>query len=208
MSTETRKLNEDEIKMLFTIVEATKRESFIYTLPAVHAPLMQHGYVEINPEIINENGTATRALKEGVKQVTLLQWEDAKATLEFAKAEEMRLRKEVVDLFADESKLKGTENVELEDGAKLKIVKKLNYKLDSDIEKVETALDKIEALGAEGKFIADRLVKWTADLSVSEYNKLDELGEDGAKYKAIIDEVLEIKSGAPTVELVEPKTKK
>lgn len=143
----------------------------------------------------------------------LSQWEQSKRDLETAKAHEMQLRKDFVAFAFDKEKLEGTERIELNNGYQAKAVKKLNYALVSTVEgvsvvdAVDTALSEMEALGEQGKFIADRLVNWSASLSLSEYRKLDEMA-DGAKFKSIIDKVIETKEGAPTLEIVPPKGSK
>jgi hypothetical protein len=135
----------------------------------------------------------------------LTEWEAAKRKLEEAKADEMEIRKKVVAFNFNREKLEGTERVELNNGWELKAVKKLNYNFVSPVEgidrkvAVDDALTRIEQLTPEGSFIADRLVKWTPELSVSEYRKLE------PQVKAIIDTVIETKEGAPTLELVPPK---
>lgn len=137
----------------------------------------------------------------------LLQWEEAKVALEKAKELEMQLRKQVVDFAFDQNKQKGTETVELNNGYKLKVAKKLNFgwiKNDSgktDHIAIEKALQKIERDGDVGVLIAERLVKWTPDLSMTEYNQLSE------KHKDIIDKVIVTTEGSPTLEIVEPKNK-
>lgn len=143
----------------------------------------------------------------------LAKWEADKAALEKAKADEMESRKAFVKFAFDNEKLEGTERIELNNGYQAKAIKKLNYCLVSPIEgvsvvdAVDLALTEIEALGPEGKFIADRIVKWSADLSVSEYRKLDEI-PNGEKIKSIIDRVVETREGAPTLEIVPPKGSK
>lgn len=143
----------------------------------------------------------------------LAAWEASKLTLEKAKEDEMNLRKEFVKFAFDNEKLSGTERVELNNGYQAKAVKKLNFKFVSRdenvkvVDAVDKSLTEIEALGGEAPFIADRLVKWSADLSVGEYNKLTE-SEIGRKIKAIIDNVIETTEGAPTLEIVPPKGSK
>lgn len=143
----------------------------------------------------------------------LAAWEASKLTLEKAKEDEMNLRKEFVKFAFDNEKLSGTERIELNNGYQAKAVKKVNFKFTSHdenvkvVDAVDKALTQIEALGGEAPFIADRLVKWTADLSVGEYNKLHE-SETGRKVKALIDSVIETTEGAPTLEIVPPKGSK
>lgn len=143
----------------------------------------------------------------------LADWEAAKKQLDAAKELEMELRKKFVSVATSADKISGTENVDLGEGWKAKTVKKVTYKLGSKVEgvsardAVDAALQKIEALGDEGHFIAERLVKWTADLSLSEYKALDEHPR-GPEIKALLSPVLTIDSGAPTLEIVPPKSKK
>ncbi len=136
-------------------------------------------------------------------------WEASKAALEKAKADEMDLRKEFVKFAFDNEKLSGTERIDLANGYQAKAVKKVNHKFVAPegikvVDAVDKALTDIEALGPEATFIGERLVKWSADLSVGEYNKLDE-SEIGRKVRAIIDTVVETTEGAPTLEIVAPK---
>lgn len=130
----------------------------------------------------------------------LKKWEASKLQLETAKANEMDQRKAFVAFAFDPDKQSGTERIELENGYQAKAVKKLNYNVNQDT--VNDALDKIENLDAQGKFIAERLIKWKAELSLTEYNQLE------AKYKVIIDQVISTSEGAPSLEIVAPKNQK
>lgn len=140
------------------------------------------------------------------KQV-LLQWETAKQELEAAKAREMDLRKQCVAIGFDPDKKSGTERVELGGGYEAKAVKKINYGFvknpegKTDKRAIDAALSKIEADGEVGMMIAERLIKWTPDLSLTEYKQLP------AKYKPIIDAVIVTSDGAPTLEIIPPKGK-
>ena len=110
----------------------------------------------------------------------------------------MALRKAIFEVqFPNHSE--GTARVPLGNGYQLKAVGKLNYKLDNKDGATEKALEELETAGNEGKFLADRLVKWSPELSITEYRKLD------PQYKVIIDKVLTINPGAPTLEIEEPK---
>ena len=145
---------------------------------------------------------------------TLLKWEQAKAALDAAKEDEMSLRKLYVAIASDATKQKGTENIALGNGYKAKVVKKVNYgfikNADNkvDVDAIHDAQDEIEKLGNEGAFLAERLIKWSAELSVSEYNKLEP--ESNATHKAVkaaLDKVIVTSEGAPTLEIVAPKGK-
>lgn len=99
-----------------------------------------------------------------------------------------------------------TETLELADGWQFKAKGALNYKLEFSTKengdaKLNTALDEIEKTGNEGSFIAERLVKWKPELSVSEYKALSA----DSPIKKIIDRVLTITPGSPELELVPPK---
>ena len=144
------------------------------------------------------NETANRDAK-------ILAWEQALKALAAAKDAEAALRKEVLAeafAFDPEALREGTENFELGNGYKLKAVFKISRNLNNENEAVDKVLSKIEKAGAEGQFIAERLVKWKPELSVSEYKKLPE------KFKKMIDEVVTSKEATPSLELVAPKTPK
>jgi hypothetical protein len=115
----------------------------------------------------------------------------------------MEVRKAVVADFAPSKE--GTNNFDLGNGYKLKIVTGTNYKLD-DNEKVQGILDQIERIGNKGAFIAERLIGWTPRLSVSEYKKLGETDDASeTKIKELIDTVISTSPASPTVEIVTPK---
>lgn len=145
---------------------------------------------------------------------TLMKWEQADATLDAAKEAEMSLRKLYVAIASNPDQKKGTENIALGNGYKAKVVKKINYgfvkNADNkvDYEAVHDAQDAIEKLGNEGAFLADRLIKWSAELSVSEYNKLEpESNPTHKAVKAALDKIIVTTEGAPTLEIVAPKGK-
>ena len=126
------------------------------------------------------------------------------------KQEEMELRKYIVNR-AFLKKEEGTNTLELGNGYELKAVVKYNYKL-SDNKTVEDGLDKIAAIGNQGKFIADRLVGWTPNFYVSEYREIQKSADEGSaeakEMLKIIDSFLTIDEAAPTLNIKEPKKKK
>jgi len=134
------------------------------------------------------------------EQVELLTvWENTKNQLKVLKEYEMQLRKIAVydsGLF-DNDKTSGTENIALGDGYKLTSVKKETYhlKADDNGEAVEKALDNFTDIEA------GLLVKWTPELSVSNYKKLPE------DKQAYFNDCLEIRTGAPSLEIKPPKAK-
>ena len=51
------------------------------------------------------------------------------------------------------------------------------------------------------EWLAPRIVKWKAELSTSEYKKLE------PEHKKIVDKLLVTSYGLPTLEVIEPKQK-
>lgn len=117
-------------------------------------------------------------------------WREAKAAFEAAQANERALRKEVIELFSEHAgendMFKGTENVETGIG-QVKMVHKIDYKVTTDDDKLDAALEAIEKSQLGGNVIADRLIVYKAELSVSEYNKLTDA------QRQIIDRVITAK---------------
>lgn len=136
----------------------------------------------------------------------LLAWEASKKELEVAKEKEINLRKISVAFMHDPSKTGTTENVELGNGYKARMKVPVRYSFvqkdgKTDKQRIEKALQKIEKDGEVGELVAERLVKWTPDLSLTEYKQLSD------KHRKIIDEVIVTTEGTPTLEIVEPKSK-
>jgi hypothetical protein len=131
----------------------------------------------------------------------ILQWTRAAAELATAKKEENSLRLFVVKTCFPTHKEAGTENFELGKGYKLKAVFKVNFKFP-DIAKLNAALDTFESKGEAGKLLADRVVKWTPELSLTEYKQLP------AEYLEILTPCIETSPGTPSLELVIPDEKK
>lgn len=125
----------------------------------------------------------------------ILAWDATKKELDALKSREMKMRKHIVESNSHgfDGTQVGTQNIDLGNGWALKAVVKQSYKLDTDHDKVEAALDKLE------DWRADRLVKWSPTISVSEYKALDGIE------RAVIDGVLTVSIAAPTLTLVAPK---
>lgn len=131
----------------------------------------------------------------------IVEWGKKAIALEKAKAEEIRLRNEVLARMFPGAEA-GTHNFDLGRGYTLKGEFKDNYSLDKDTAKVEKALDEMEALGEAGKLLAERVVNWKPELKVSEYKALP------PTLKAIIEPLVTIKPGQAALTLVPPKDKK
>lgn len=142
----------------------------------------------------------------------LMLWQKSKELLNQYKETEMDYRK-ICAAFLVPEKTEGTTNVELGSGYVAKVVTKYNYKLPSNNDKIWETLEKISAIGNEGKFIADRLVSWTPNFLKTEYTTLQEEADKGSQQAkdilAIVNtDLLTITEAAPTLAIVEPKAKK
>jgi hypothetical protein len=132
----------------------------------------------------------------------LAEWDRVNKALKEMKVLEAKLRSEVLGElynFGGEADLReGTENLELDNGYKLKATFKLSRKLENKNHETEEALAQI-ANFENGILYAERLVKWSPELSVSEYKKLP------TNIKQIIDSCVTSKAATPSLEIVEPK---
>jgi DNA-binding TFAR19-related protein (PDSD5 family) len=140
----------------------------------------------------------------------LMYHQRCKDQLEHWKEVEMEVRKLTVKVLVPDAK-EGTNNVELGNGFVAKAVVKYNYKL-ADNDTVWATLEKIEKVGNQGKFIAERLVSWTPNFLKTEYVTLQEEAEKGSneakEILKLVSDMLTITDAAPTLEIREPKAKK
>lgn len=139
-----------------------------------------------------------------IRDRLLTEWRSYSQILATAKTDEMNIRKAVVGFVTDPSKVAGTENIDLGQGWKLKAVKKENYGFikDDDGKIDEAAIDRACAKLAKlqnGGYIAERLISWSPSLSVKEFKGLT------PEMHKIIDPIVVISAGAPTLEIVAPK---
>ncbi|QZA70473.1 Gam-like host-nuclease inhibitor protein [Erwinia phage AH03] len=132
------------------------------------------------------------------RDALILVWQESQKALAKAKEDEAQNRQNVIALFEAEADASGVRNIDLGNGYKLKVTFKLNHKLTGDVAKM---LEKLEKTGEEGKFIADRLVKFEPKLALTEYKNLSD------KMRKIADEFIVTSPALPSVELVEPKSK-
>lgn len=137
------------------------------------------------------------------KEEKLAKWDVVSKELVRLKVEEMELRNEVLhDYFDYEGDdRQGTSTVSLGNNHKLKSAFNLYYRLEKNSETKEM-LDKLAKVQPDGMFVAQRLIKWKPELSVSEYKQLN------AEMKAIVDEVLTTTPGTPSIKIMAPKVKK
>lgn len=140
----------------------------------------------------------------------LMAWADIKKAIEVAKAQEMEVRKYIVNRVFPK-KEEGMNIKPLGNGYELKAAVKFNYNL-ADNDTVENCLAKVASLGNQGPFIADRLVSWKPSFLLTEYRQLVEDKEKGDKFAIeclkAIEPMLTISEGAPELTIKEPKVKK
>lgn len=139
-------------------------------------------------------------------QQLVAHWHKTQGIANTWKLKEAALREECVRRIFSNDTAAGTYNIELGQGYKLKCVRKDTYtpitkKTNPDDVTISEALQKIRGLGNEGAFIADRLVKWKPELSLTEYKQSPE------NIQKIILDAIVIKPAMPTLEVVEPKKK-
>lgn len=166
-------------------------------------------------DAINERLHAMSESQIAERDALIRNWLLSKKQLDTAKEAESVMRAQIVAMYFDPNKEKGTENLELGEGYKLKCVKKETAKIDKN--RIDSALEAIEALGERAKFFAERLFKWTPDLSITEWNDIKERAEGGdAMCQAIVGKLLgdatetpivTFAPGMPSLEFIEPKAK-
>lgn len=131
----------------------------------------------------------------------IMAWKQAETELAAIKSKELALRNEIVALCFEPGR-EGTQNLDLGMGYKLKAVIKNNYNLANREGQTDAAIAAMEKSGQEGKFIAERLVRWKPDLSISEWRNLPE------KFRKLFQNALTISPATPSLELVPPPEKK
>lgn len=142
------------------------------------------------------------------RDTLLLNWKNSQDVLAKAKESEMELRTAVADfVFPVASRKPGVNNYDLGNGYTLKLGHKINYSFgDESNEAIESRMDRIEAVGNVGAVLIDRLIRTKYEPSLTEYKALGDTNDEKT-IKAIIDEMLVSKPGAPSLEIKEPKAK-
>lgn len=143
----------------------------------------------------NPNPTQPSYNRDHVLQV----WRQLLADLEAAKAAEKNLRNFIL-AHEFQNASRGTHNIDLGNGWKLKAVVKENLKLDKDQAKIDAVIEEISKAGNEGAFLVGRLISYEPKLNEKEYREL------GDTYRRIIDKIVTITPAQSQLELVEPKS--
>lgn len=144
-------------------------------------------------------------------QQALADWEKKKNALATAKAEEGEARKLVMALNFKDAK-EGVNTIPLNNGYELKGTRKVSRKFivpkdfnaigdtqPTIAEAVDVMVEEMRRASNEGAFIAERLVKWTADMSDKEYKALS------PELKKIVDKYVISEDAMPNVEIKAPK---
>lgn len=170
--------------------------------PWEHAPVFEAGV----PMQFGIDWADPRDAKS--QEVILKEWQELKDKLTKIKEAEMEMRVYVVKRAFPQAH-SGTNRQTLDDGSELKAGVSFNYKLTTDIEAIEKALDLISAMGNKGPYYADELIKWKAEFREPKYKELiDNPGESEDKIKKEFDKLLTVTDAAPTLEIKPPKKDK
>ncbi len=138
------------------------------------------------------------------KNELVTQWREAQQAMQSWKAEEAKLRQKVLDRFADESILEGTQNVDTEVGV-LSISKSQRYTLENKNGETQSLA---ENLAPEDRL---RLFSWSAKLNTKEFKQLQKIadaerdaGVKSSKTMKLlrqVESVLTIKAGSPQLKI-------
>lgn len=139
----------------------------------------------------------------------LNQWHDAKQKLDAAKDAEMALRQIIVKQSGmfDAAKVEGTQTYQLGGGWSIKAVKKQNYKIENKKGEAFAVLHQLEIMThlPTGEINQDllntvkELFSFDANLRKTQFDKLR------GPEKKLVEDILTITDGAPSLELIPPK---
>lgn len=150
----------------------------------------------------------TKLIWDGLTQDQLLVHHEAlKTQLTALKAEELELRKYIVER-AFPNRSEGVNKLDLGNGYELKADVNLNYNIDKPANEVWQALERIRKIGNYGAIIADKLVSWKANFLLKEYRALVKAKDESQEAQAILKEIstfLTINEAAPELSIKEPK---
>lgn len=133
-------------------------------------------------------------------ELALAEWQQLNQQLKALVLKEAEARRKAFDMFFP-APTEGTNTFDLGHGYELKAVHKYNYNLANGDGQTDDALRGIEAMGPEGKLIAERLVGWTPKLSLTEYRRLDPKEPLQRDILNTLKGVLTITPGMPTLEI-------
>lgn len=137
----------------------------------------------------------------------LLEWKSKKDQLDILDTEEFALRQWIVkNLGFDPDKLEGSQTLSIGSGWKISADKVQNYTVSNDNGQAMIMLNMIgSATGLDRADIAQSLVKWKPELSVSSYRDFLPLVDKLPGLKEAMSAAITIKAGAPQLKLIPPK---
>lgn len=139
---------------------------------------------------MSDTATAPEAPK--VTQEEMSEWFNLTVELARVKEREMELRKKIFGAYFPMAS-EGVNDFPLAGGFVLKGTRKIDRKVDEAM----LAAKQNELL--EKKIPVSSLIKWKPELVTKEYRKLTDAD------RIIFEQILDIKDGAPSVEIVKPK---
>jgi hypothetical protein len=134
---------------------------------------------------------------EAVRLAAVQKWRAADEELTRARNTEAELRTAAIAAVWPKGLGMGTTNHVLCDGSTLKGVVRREAKVDQTL--IRAAEAKLRKLGEAGALLADRLIRWTADASVSEFDKLD------TRSRRLVSKAIAIVLARPSLKLVPPE---
>lgn len=145
-------------------------------------------------------------LSQAERDQLLVEWQQAKKTLDAAKEKELELRKRIVeetDLF-DPTKETGTQTVQLGQGWKVKATKGLNYNVANKEGETFTVLAELDKMGNELiSHIAKELFSFKPEVRKTKLKELAEISPDAHR---LVESVITTKPATPSLELIPPKS--
>lgn len=131
--------------------------------------------------------------REALELAAVLAWKAQADALASAKEKEAELRAAAIALVFPDGLVAGTTRHQLADGTTLKAEVRVSAKVDQKL--IGAALAKLKKT-AVGRLIADRLVKWKAEASVSEFKALSLVHRD------LVKDAIVLVDGNPSLEVV------
>jgi hypothetical protein len=131
-------------------------------------------------------------------------WVQASSQLAEVKSKENQLRVKLVEMNFTATKLEGTESIDIGWDYRLKATKSMNYSATNQSGQMEALLSAVAAIDPG---IAQSLVKWKPELSVTAYREVLKLAEQHPALNALIAAATTVKPGMPVLELIPPKEK-
>lgn len=126
-----------------------------------------------------------------------LEWQASHERLQEAKADEAAKRAAAIESCFALKLGAGTHRTNLDRGYILKAV--VRPKPNISAEQLAPAMKRLRAIGEAASLIADRLIKWTPELSISEWKKMTD------KQRKLFARAVTVGASTPSLELQAPE---